>query len=67
MQWKKENILILLSLLVLVLFLVNMFSGGGSSQVKLRELIYSDFKSLVASGEIINAQIVGDTRIEGYT
>ena len=67
MQWKKENILILLSLLVLVLFLVNMLSGGESSQMQSRELIYSDFKSLVASGEIINAQIVGDTLIEGYT
>ena len=67
MQWKKENILILLSLLVLAFFLVNMFSGSGSSQMQSRELIYSDFKSLVASGEIINAQIVGDTRIEGYT
>ena len=67
MKWKKENILILLSLLVLGLFLVNMFSEQESSQMQSRELIYSDFKSLVASGEIINAQIVGDTRIEGYT
>ena len=29
MQWKKENVLILLSLLVLAFFLINMFSGGG--------------------------------------
>jgi len=32
-----------------------------------QELIYSDFKSLVASGNIVNAQIVGNSLIEGFT
>ena len=32
MQWKKENVLILLSLLVLAFFLINMFSGGALEQ-----------------------------------
>ncbi len=67
MQWKKENVLILLSLLVLAFFLINMFSGGGRGRQQSRELIYSDFKNLVAAGEISNAQFVGDTRIEGLT
>ena len=67
MQWKKENVLILLSLLVLAFFLVNMFSGGGQGRQQSRELIYSDFKNLVAGGEISNAQFVGDTLIEGFT
>ena len=67
MQWKKENVLILLSLLVLAFFLINMFSGGGRGRQQSRELIYSDFKNLVAAGEISNAQFVGDTRIEGFT
>ena len=67
MQWKKENVLILLSLLVLAFFLVNMFSGGGQGRHQSRELIYSDFKNLVAGGEISNAQFVGDTLIEGFT
>ena len=67
MQWKKENVLILLSLLVLAFFLINMFSGGGRGRQQSRELIYSDFKNLVAAGEISNAQFVGDTSIEGFT
>lgn len=67
MQWKKENVLILLSFLVLAFFLVNMFSGGGKGRQQSRELIYSDFKNLVAGGEISNAQFVGDTQIEGFT
>ncbi|MBI14089.1 MAG: cell division protein FtsH [Deltaproteobacteria bacterium] len=67
MQWKKENVLILLSLLVLAFFLVNMFSGGGQGRQQSKELIYSDFKNLVAGGEISNAQFVGDTLIEGFT
>ena len=67
MQWKKENVLILLSLLVLAFFLVNMFSGGGKGSQQSKELIYSDFKNLVAGGEISNAQFVGDTLIEGFT
>jgi len=30
-------------------------------------LIYSDFKALVAAGDVDNAQIVGDSLIEGFT
>ena len=66
---KKENLLILLSMLVLAFFLAKLFdnvnSSSGPRQTK--ELIYSDFKSLVASGDIVNAQIVGNSIIEGFT
>ncbi len=67
MNWKNENILIVLSLLVLAFFLLNMFSGGGAGRQPGRELIYSDFKNMVAGGEVISAQFVGDDKIEGFT
>lgn len=66
---KRENVLIILSMLVLAFFLAKMFDSGNMSSGNRRsqELIYSDFKALVASGEIANAQIVGDSLIEGFT
>ena len=66
---KRENILIILSMLVLAFFLAKMFDGGNLSgdSPRLQELIYSDFKALVASGDVVNAQIVGDSLIEGFT
>ncbi len=66
---KRENILIILSLLVLAFFLAKLFDSGNmtSGNRRSQELIYSDFKALVASGEIANAQIVGDSLIEGFT
>ncbi|PQM55612.1 MAG: cell division protein FtsH [Deltaproteobacteria bacterium] len=66
---KRENILIILSMLVLAIFLAKMFDGANmsTSSQRTQELIYSDFKALVASGEVVNAQIVGDSLIEGFT
>ena len=66
---KRENILIILSMLVLAFFLAKMFDGGNlsSDSTRTQELIYSDFKALVASGDVVNAQIVGDSLIEGFT
>ena len=66
---KRENVLIILSMLVLAFFIAKMFDSGNMSSGSRRsqELIYSDFKALVASGEIANAQIVGDSLIEGFT
>ena len=66
---KRENVLIILSLLVLAFFLAKLFDSGNmtSGNRRSQELIYSDFKALVASGEIANAQIVGDSLIEGFT
>ncbi len=66
---KRENVLIILSMLVLAFFLAKMFDGGNLStgSQRTQELIYSDFKALVASGDVVNAQIVGDSLIEGFT
>ena len=66
---KREYVLIILSMLVLAFFLAKMFDSGkmSSGNRRSQELIYSDFKALVASGEIANAQIVGDSLIEGFT
>tara|TARA_B100000408_G_scaffold137491_1_gene129136 strand:+ start:626 stop:2464 length:1839 start_codon:yes stop_codon:yes gene_type:complete len=66
---KRENVLIILSMLVLAFFLAKMFDSGkmSSGNRRSQEMIYSDFKALVASGEIANAQIVGDSLIEGFT
>jgi len=66
---KRENILIILSLVVLAFFLARMFDIGNmaTGPHRSQELIYSDFKGLVASGEVVNAQLVGDSLIEGFT
>ena len=66
---KRETVLIILSMLVLAFFLAKIFDSGNMSSGNRRsqELIYSDFKALVASGEIASAQIVGDSLIEGFT
>jgi cell division protease FtsH len=62
---KSENLLIILSILVLSLFLVNMFNGS-SMGPRVNEIIYSDFRSQVLSGEVISAQMIGDSRVEGF-
>ncbi len=66
---KRENILIILSLVLLAFFLVRMFDSGNmaTGSKRSQELIYSDFKGLVASGDVVNAQLVGDSLIEGFT
>ena len=66
---KRENILIILSMLVLAFFLAKMLDGGNlsSDSPRTQELIYSDFKALVATGDVVNAQIIGDSLIEGFT
>ena len=66
---KRENVLIILSMLILAFFLAKMFDGGNLStgSTRTQELIYSDFKARVAAGEVVNAQIVGDSLIEGST
>ena len=67
MKLKKENLLIILSVVVLAVFLVNMFSGSQSANdTRISELIYTDFKDEVAAGSILSAQFVGDTMIEGF-
>ncbi len=50
-------------------FLVRMFNSGEiiSGPQRSQELIYSDFKALVAAGDVVNAQIVGESLIEGFT
>ena len=66
---KRENILIILSMLVLAFFVAKFFDNVNMSNdsSRTKELIYSDFKALVATGDIVNAQIVGDSIIEGFT
>ena len=66
---KRENILIILSMLVLAFFLAKMLDGGNlsSDSPRTQELIYSDFKALVATCDVVNAQIIGDSLIEGFT
>ncbi|MBC8260097.1 MAG: ATP-dependent metallopeptidase FtsH/Yme1/Tma family protein [SAR324 cluster bacterium] len=66
---KREHLLIVLSMLVLAFFLVRMFDSGNlaTGPQRTKELIYSDFKALVASGDVVNAQLVGDSLIEGFT
>jgi len=56
---KRENILIILSFVVLAFFLARMFNSGDitSGPQRSQELIYSDFKALVAAGDVVNAQI----------
>ena len=68
MKLKNENLLVLLSVIVLAVFLVNMFGGNRNSgnDTRISELIYTDFKDEVAAGSILSAQFVGDTRIEGF-
>jgi len=62
----RENILIILSFVVLAFFLARMFNSGdiASGPQRSQELIYSDFKALVDAGDVVNAQIVGDSLIE---
>ena len=59
MKLKKENLLIILSVVVLAVFLVNMFSGNQSANdnTRISELIYTDFKHEV---EIPVARSSGD-------
>ena len=68
MHSKNEKLLIILSVVVLAVFLVNMFSGNQSANdnTRISELIYTDFKHEVAAGSILSAQFVGDAKIEGF-
>ena len=68
MHSKNEKLLIILSVVVLAVFLVNMFSGNQSANdnTRISELIYTDFKDEVAAGSILSAQFVGDAKIEGF-
>ena len=68
MHSKNEKLLIILSVVVLAVFLVNMFSGNQSANdnTRISELIYTYFKHEVAAGSILSAQFVGDAKIEGF-
>ncbi|HBI29318.1 MAG TPA: cell division protein FtsH, partial [Deltaproteobacteria bacterium] len=68
MHSKNEKLLIILSVVVLAVFLVNMFSGNQSANdnTRISELIYTDFKHEVVAGSILSAQFVGDAKIEGF-
>lgn len=67
MNWKNENILIILSILILAIFMVNTFGGDSRRQQATNELIYSDFLNRATSGELASAQFVGDSVVEGFT
>jgi cell division protease FtsH len=67
MNWKNENVLIILSILILAIFMVNTFGGDSRRQQASNELIYSDFVNRVQAGDVASAQFVGDTTIEGVT
>ena len=60
---KNENLLIVLSILVLAILLMNIF--GGPKDPNLRTLKYSDFTYQVRSGNITTATIIGNTSIKG--
>lgn len=64
MNWKNENVLIFLSILVLAILFMNMFSSPQS--VNNQEIIYSEFVYKVRSGEVLSAQIIGDSTAEGF-
>ncbi len=67
MNWKNENILIILSILILAIFMVNTFGGDSRREQNMNEMIYSDFIARVNMGDIASAQFIGDSVVEGFT
>jgi cell division protease FtsH len=67
MNWKNENILIILSILILAIFMVNTFGGDSQREQNMNEIIYSDFIARVNMGDVASAQFIGDTVVEGFT
>ena len=67
MNWKNENILIILSILILAIFMVNTFGGDSRREQNMNEVIYSDFIARANMGDIASAQFIGDTVVEGFT
>ena len=67
MNWKNENILIILSILILAIFMVNTFGGDSRREQNMNEMIYSDFIARTNMGDIASAQFIGDTVVEGFT
>ena len=67
MNWKNENILIILSILILAIFMVNTFGGDSRREQNMNEMIYSDFIARANMGDIASAQFIGDTVVEGFT
>jgi len=64
MNWKNENLLIGLIILILAVLLVNLFSAPAAPNS--REILYSDFVYQVKSGGIVSAQIIGESAVEGF-
>ena len=52
MNWKNENILIILSILILAIFMVNTFGGDSQREQNMNEMIYSDFIARANMGDI---------------
>ena len=67
MNWKNENILIILSILILAIFMVNTFGGDSRRVQNMNEMIYSDFIARANMGDIASAQFIGDSVVEGFT
>ena len=67
MNWKNENILIILSILILAIFMVNTFGGDSRREQNMNEMIYSDFIARANMGDIASAQFIGDSVVEGFT
>ncbi len=67
MNWKNENILIILSILILAIFMVNTFGGDSRRKQNMNEMIYSDFIARANMGDIASAQFIGDSVVEGFT
>ena len=67
MNWKNENILIILSILILAIFMVNTFGGDSRRDQNMNEMIYSDFIARANMGDIASAQFIGDSVVEGFT
>ena len=67
MNWKNENILIILSILILAIFMVNTFGGDSRREQNMNEMIYSDFIARANMGDIASAQFIGDTVVENVS
>ncbi|MBF0236495.1 MAG: ATP-dependent zinc metalloprotease FtsH [SAR324 cluster bacterium] len=60
---KNENLLIGLVILIMAVLLVNLFSGSVPNNI--RELAYSDFLNQLKTGHVMNAEINGDSIVQG--
>lgn len=60
---KSENVLIIFSILVLAVLVMNIFSNTENTDVQ--SLKYSDFMRQVRDGNVVTAEIIGNSSIEG--